>query len=60
MQWHMTLKAPLGYIIDTADGYTSVSMVSDGRRNYADGDLRGGTVEERLAAAESYISYCGR
>ncbi|MCH8089837.1 MAG: lipocalin-like domain-containing protein [Chloroflexi bacterium] len=49
-----------GYITYTADGYMSVSIMSDGRRNFADGDLLGGTVEEKLAAAESYISYCGK
>ena len=50
----------IGYLIYTADGYMSASLMSDGRRNYADGDLRGGTVDEKLAAAESCISYCGR
>lgn len=50
----------IGYLIYTADGYMSASLMRDGRRNHADGDRRGGTVEEKLAAAESYISYCGR
>ena len=49
-----------GYIIYTADGYMSVSMMRAGRRNYVDGDLLGGTKEEKLAAAETYVSYCGR
>ncbi len=49
----------VGYITYTADGYMSVSMMSDGRRNFADGDMLGGTIEEKLAAAESYLSYCG-
>jgi hypothetical protein len=29
------------------------------RANYASGDLSGGTPEERLAAMDSYSSYCG-
>ena len=50
----------IGYIMYTPDGYMSVAMMSANRANYASGDLRGGSVEENLAAAETYISYCGR
>ena len=50
----------VGYILYTHDGFMSVAMMSAGRRSYADGDLRGGTDQEKLAAAESYVSYCGR
>jgi hypothetical protein len=50
----------VGYIMYTDDGYMSVDMMASGRRSYADGDLRGGTDEEKLAAADSYVSYCGR
>ena len=50
----------VGYIMYMDDGYMSVDMMASGRRGYADGDLRGGTDEEKLAAADSYVSYCGR
>ena len=49
----------IGYITYTDDGRMSVAMMSAGRTGYASSDLRGGTVEEKLAAAETYISYCG-
>ena len=49
-----------GYIIYTADGYMSVSMSAANRANYASEDLKGGTVEEKTAAAETYIAYCGK
>ena len=49
-----------GYIIYTADGYMSVSMSAANRANYETEDLKGGTVEENAAAAETYIAYCGK
>ena len=49
----------LGYIIYTADGYMSVSMSSNNRPNRASNDLIGGTNEEKVAEAETYITYCG-
>ena len=49
----------IGYIMYMADGHMSVAMMSADRTSYASGDLRGGTVEEKLAAAETYVSYCG-
>ena len=50
----------VGYIMYTDDGFMSVAMMTAGRRSYADGDIRGGTDEEKLAAADGYVSYCGR
>jgi hypothetical protein len=49
-----------GLILYTPDGHMSVALMSANRTNYASGDMRGGTAEEKLAAAETYISYCGR
>ena len=49
-----------GYIMYTADGHMSVAMMRADRANYASGDLKGGTDEEKIAAAETYISYSGR
>ena len=49
-----------GYIMYNPDGYMAVSMMSANREDYASSDLKGGTDEEKLAAAGTYISYCGR
>ena len=38
----------------------SVTMMSANRTNYASSDLRAGTPEEKLAAAETYLSYSGK
>jgi len=50
----------IGFIMYTDDGYMSVAMMSSGRPKFAAGDIRRGTMEEKVAAAETYISYCGR
>lgn len=50
----------VGYITYTEDGYMSVALMSAGRSKFAAGDIRRGTVEEKVAAAETYVSYCGR
>ena len=50
---------PSGYIIYTDNGYVSVAMMKANRPQFQAGDIAGGTVEEKVAAAESYISYCG-
>ena len=49
-----------GYIMYHPNGYMSVNMMSANRPTYASQDLKGGTDEEKVAAAETYISYCGR
>ena len=51
---------PVGYIIYTQDGYMSVSIMSADRPRYSSTDLLGGTGEEKVAAATTYIGYCGR
>lgn len=50
---------PRGYIMYTADGYMSVSMSTGDRSKRDSNDLMGGTDEEKIAEAETYISYCG-
>jgi hypothetical protein len=50
----------IGYIMYTEDGYMSVEIMSGDRPKFAAADLRGGTLEEKVAAADTYISYCGR
>jgi len=50
----------VGYIMCTEDGYMSVAMMSAGRPKFATGDIRRGTIEEKVSAADTYLSYCGR
>ena len=52
-------KDTLGYLIYNADGYMSVAIMSSNRNKFSSGDLKGGTTEEKVAAADPYISYCG-
>jgi hypothetical protein len=49
-----------GYLLYNSGGYMSVSFMKEGRPTFASGDMRGGTVEEKIAAVEGYVSYCGR
>ena len=48
-----------GYIMYTPDGYMSVLIMAADRANFASDDILGGTDEEKLAAAGTFISYCG-
>ena len=48
-----------GYIIYTANGYMSVAFMKEGRTEFSSGDIRGGTMEEKIEAFNGYISYCG-
>jgi hypothetical protein len=49
-----------GYILYGQDGYMSVAIMGGDRPTFAAGDIRDGTVEEKVAASDTYISYCGR
>ena len=48
-----------GYITYTEDGTVSVVITTAGRFPFASGDLLGGTTEEKAAAAETCVAYCG-
>ena len=50
---------PVGYIVYTADGHMSVQIAAAQRPRFASEDLLGGTPEEKGAAADTYIAYCG-
>ena len=50
----------VGYIIYDANGYMSVAVMAAGRPAFASDDFSGGSTEEKAAAFDSYISYCGR
>jgi len=49
-----------GFIIYSADGYMSVAFMKEGRSEFASGDIRGGTIEEKVEALNGYISYSGK
>jgi len=49
-----------GYLMYNDDGYMSVAFMKEGRPSFASGDIRGGTVEEKVAAVDDYTSYSGR
>ena len=38
----------------------SVTVMSANRLKFTSGDIKGGTTEEKVAAADTYISYCGK
>ncbi|MFX1344835.1 MAG: lipocalin-like domain-containing protein [Promethearchaeota archaeon] len=48
-----------GYLIYSAERYMSVTVMSSDRTNFAIAGPRGGTTEEKIAAFDSYLSYCG-
>jgi hypothetical protein len=48
-----------GYIIYSAEGYMSVAFMKEGRTEFISGDIRSGTVEEKIEAFNGYISYSG-
>jgi hypothetical protein len=37
-----------------------VAIMSANRLKFASGDILGGTIEEKVAAADTYVSYCGK
>jgi hypothetical protein len=49
-----------GYLIMTPDGYWSVSIMSVNRPQFSSGDVLEGTTQEKVSAAEGYLSYAGR
>jgi len=53
-------RDPKGYLIYGEDGYFSLAIMRSGRTSYASGDFRGGTTEEKAAAADSFVAYCGK
>jgi hypothetical protein len=53
-------RDPLGYILYSENGYMSVAFMSALRGRFSAGDIRGGSPEEKVEAADSYLSYCGR
>ena len=38
----------------------SVAIMGANRSRFASGDIKGGSTEEKAAAADTYLTYCGR
>ena len=53
-------KNPRGYIMYDDAGYMSVAIMRENRPAFASGGLRGGTVQQKSEAADTYLSYAGR
>jgi len=51
---------PVGYIIYSEDGYVAVTFMHADRPPFAAGDLSDGTGDEKVAAIDTYLSYCAR
>jgi hypothetical protein len=52
-------KKVLGYVIFSPEGYFCVAIMNANRKKFSSQDMKGGTVEERANAADSYLSYAG-
>ena len=50
----------VGYYIFAESGYMSVAIMGAHRPKFAAGDIMAGSTEEKVAAAEAYVSYCGQ
>lgn len=50
---------PVGYISYHNGNYVSVEIMAANRQPFRDGDVFGGTADERSAAISTYVSYAG-
>jgi len=53
-------KGATGFITYSPDGHVCVNIMAANRPKFASADFRGGRVEEKAAAFDSFIGYCGR
>jgi hypothetical protein len=53
-------KDAVGYIMYNEAGYMFVAISRPNREKFTVGDLLGGSTEEKVQAANTYVSYCGR
>ena len=51
---------PVGLLMYSDNGYVSVAMMGANRPRFGAKDIKKGTTEEKVAAVDTYISYCGR
>jgi hypothetical protein len=52
-------KDAIGQIMYNSDGYMAVFISPKVRTKFNSEDVMGGTVHEKLAAADTFIGYCG-
>lgn len=50
----------VGYIMYNQDGYMFVAIMCPNRAHFASGDLLRESTQDKVEAAETYLSYCGR
>lgn len=50
----------VGYLTYTTNGYMSATLMQLRRLKFKGGDLLRGTPEEKIAAVDGYVAYCGR
>ena len=53
-------EKPEGRLTYTEDEFVSVNIMATNRRNFEARELKLGTPEEKVAAADTYISYSGK
>jgi hypothetical protein len=53
-------ERPEGRLTYTGNGFVAVNIMASNRRSFEARELKLGTLEEKVAAAETYISYSGR
>ena len=52
-------KDATGYVIYNEDGYVALTIMGPNRSRFASADIRAGSLEEKLAGFDTYLSYCG-
>ncbi len=52
-------KDATGYVIYSEDGYVALTIMGPNRGNFPSADLRAGSLEDKQAAFDSYLTYCG-
>ena len=52
-------KEVLGCVIFSPEGYFCVAIMNANRKRFSSQDMKGGSVEERANASDSYLSYSG-
>jgi hypothetical protein len=50
----------VGLLVYTPEGYMSAQIMAPNRPNFATADTLLATVEEKAAAQDTYVAYCGR
>jgi hypothetical protein len=53
-------EKPEGRLTYSENGFVSVNIMATNRRNFEERELKLGTPDEKVAAADTYISYSGR